>query len=75
MQDSEYPFHNKPTWTTGMRDTLKRQRPSNQEATVSDWWRGIAGIARSIVESPMNVGNSGSSGLALFSATRISIRL
>lgn len=34
----------------------------------------MVGIARSIVESPMNIGSSGSE-LALFCATRIKIRL
>ena len=56
-----------------MNDTLKGEL-SRQEAAASGWWRGTAGIARSIVESPMNVGSSGA-GLALFCATRINIRL
>ena len=74
MRDREHPSYNMPylahTW-----DALERQRPSHQEATVSDWCCGTAGIARSVVESPMNVGKSESPGLALFSATRISTRL
>lgn len=50
----------------------KNRSPSQVEATVSELWRGVAGMARSMVESPINVVGRG---LALLCATRISKRL